>query len=216
MLHERELWTPTGVPTRERTTSSTGSSYGRMATPGARFIARLATSGTGGMADTRIDIASYLVTSDGTGQFGSPVRQSFEEETSADYLGRIRDVFGISVSQLAREFGVSRPTVYNWLYGGRPKPEHHSMLCDLAGAADVLVEAGIRPSGSLLKRKVRRGLNLFETARAGCGARDAASDLVRVLRQEADQRKRMADRLAGRKSANVAAEFEFPAENDAT
>lgn len=135
--------------------------------------------------------------------------------TPAEDLKRIREILSPAVSDLANTFSVSRQAVYNWLNEEQPKPEHVAKLRNLAQAADLVAEAGIPITGALLKRKVIQGRNLFELARDGGSVRDAAQLLVQIVRREAEQRERMAARLAGRKTSLRSAESDFPAENDA-
>ena len=134
--------------------------------------------------------------------------------TPAEDLERIREVFSPAVSDLANTFGVSRQTVYNWLNGDQPKPEHMAKLRELAQAADLIAEAGVQVTGALLKRKIVEGKNLFELASAGGSPRDGAQVLLHVVRREVEQRERMAARFAGRKTSLPSAESDFPAEND--
>lgn len=132
----------------------------------------------------------------------------------AEDLERIREVFSPAVSDLANAFGVSRQTIYNWLNGEQPKPEHIAKLMGLAQAADLVSEAGLQITGALLKRQIIGGKNLFEIVCAGGSARDAAQIFLRIMRREAAQRERMTARFTGRTTSFRSAESDFPAEND--
>jgi len=137
-----------------------------------------------------------------------------ENRSAAENIERVREVLSPNISSLAKIFGVSRQAVYNWLNGEQPKEKHLAMLRDLAQAADMLVEAGIRVNGALLKRQIIAGKSLFEVARDGGSTFDAAQQLVRVVKREAIQREQMAGRFAGRKAAAGSVESHLPAEND--
>lgn len=144
----------------------------------------------------------------------APVIEVVSARTPAENLERVRAVLSPAVTELANLFSVSRQTVYNWLNGDQLRPDHITKLQDIAHAADIVAEAGIPVTGALLKRKVIEGKNLFEVARDGGSARDAAQLLVQIVRREAGQREMMAARFAGRKSTLRSADSDFPAEND--
>lgn len=132
----------------------------------------------------------------------------------AEDLVQVRKVLSPAISDLANALAVSRQAVYNWLNGEQPKHEHLIKLRDLAQAADVVAEAGIRVTGALLKRKVVDGKNLFEVAQTGGSIRDAAQLLVQIVRRETEQRERMIARFATRTSSSRSVESDFPAAND--
>jgi len=136
------------------------------------------------------------------------------ETTPAEKLQRIRDILSPGVSTLATIFGVSRQTVYNWLSGEQPRPEHLARLKDLTRAADVLAESGIPITGFLLKRPIAQGKHLFEVSQSGGSAEDAARRLVQTVRYETEQRQRFTARFAGRRLSSPPPEADFPAEND--
>lgn len=137
-----------------------------------------------------------------------------ETATPAQDLQRIRDILTPGMSTLANIFGVSRQTIYNWLNGEQPRGEHIVRLRDLAEAAEIFAEADIPITGDLLKRPVLEGKNLFEVARTGASAKNAARLIVQIVRLEAGQRARMAERFAGRRISSRSVESDFPAEND--
>lgn len=146
--------------------------------------------------------------------WGIPVVESLPSRTAAEDIERIREVLSPSVSELAGVFHVSRQTLYNWLNGESPSPERMARVQEVAQAADLIAESGVRVTGALMKRKVREGRSVLETAREGGSVYEAAQMLVQIARHEAEQRQRMSARLAGRQTASRSVESEFPAEND--
>ena len=123
--------------------------------------------------------------------------------TPVDDLSRIRAVLKPTVTELAELFGVSRQAVYGWQEGAEPTIAHASKLEDLAKAADILVYEGVTGSSSALRRKLAGGKTLFDVVREGGLAQDAARSLVQMLRRELEQRKKLDERLAGRKRQTI-------------
>ena len=129
-------------------------------------------------------------------------------------MEQIRKVLSPAMSDLAKSFNVSRQTIYNWLNGEQPTPEHTARLRDLALVADIFAEAGVPVNSVLLKRKVIKGKNLFEIIREGGSIRDAAQLLLQIVRSETSQRERLTARFAGRKISQPFADSDIMAAND--
>ena len=134
--------------------------------------------------------------------------------TSAEDMAQIRKVLAPAMSDLAKSFTVSRQTIYNWLNGEQPTPEHTARLRDLALVADLFAEAGVPVNSVLLKRKVIEGKNLLEVIPEGGSARDAAQLLLQIVRSETSQRERLAARFAGRRVSQPSADSDIMAAND--
>ncbi len=140
--------------------------------------------------------------------------QSTPVRTFVENLERIRLVFAPAVSDLAKSFNVSRQTIYNWLNGEQPTIEHTAKLKDLALAADIFSESGIKVSGILLKRKITDGKNMFEVVQSGGSAADAAQLLIQIIKRESEQKERLAARYAGRTAPLSSADSDLMAAND--
>lgn len=133
----------------------------------------------------------------------------------AEDLGRVREVFSPAMSDLAKALDVSRQAVYNWVREEQqPKPEHIAKLRDFAQAADTVADAGVTVTGTLLKRKLMDGKNLFEVGQSGGSIREVAHLLIQLVQHETEQRERMAARFAERGRGSRSEESDFPAEND--
>lgn len=182
-----------------------------------------------------IVLAASLLVSTGTGAFthninrlqlqhsnassiSNPVKiyavEIISERTPTENMERIRDILSPAISDLAKSFNVSRQTIYNWLNGEHPTPEHTARLKDLALAADMFNEARVKANGTLLKRKVIDGKSLFEIVRDGGSARDAAQLLLQIVRLETSQRERLTVRFAGRKISQYSADSDIMAADD--
>jgi transcriptional regulator with XRE-family HTH domain len=140
-----------------------------------------------------------------TGEPASSVSQELEH---------IRQFLPFSVSDLATLFGVSRQTIYNWVNGEQPKPEHLLKLHDLSSAGDVVAAAGLRIDMAQMKRKLIHGKSLLQTAREGGSIQAAVSVLVEIRKVETEQRARLTERFKNRQPGVRSVEAEFPAEND--
>ena len=76
--------------------------------------------------------------------------------TAAAGLKQARVLFGVSVSDLAALFGVTRQTIYDWLGGEQqPREGHQARMAALLGAAGRLEAAGFRASRRALKQPLR-------------------------------------------------------------
>jgi transcriptional regulator with XRE-family HTH domain len=165
---------------------------------------------TGGVSDSRVQLrrlqpASYLHDA------VLPAVETEAVRTPLEDLLRIREVLSPAISDLAITFGVTRQSVYNWLNGEPVADPNAAKLRDVAQAADFLAHEGVTVNSTLLKRKFSSGRTLLQVAQGGESARDAAAELVRILRREADQRARIAARFAARAKTPATADFDLPA-----
>ena len=78
---------------------------------------------------------------------------ALERERSHDQLGRTLAVWGLSQSEAARLFGVSRQAVSKWLASGVPT-DRVGAVADLAAATDLLIRYAKRDR---IPAVVRRG-----------------------------------------------------------
>jgi transcriptional regulator with XRE-family HTH domain len=72
--------------------------------------------------------------------------------STVETLDRLRQIFRLSVSDLAAACQVSRQTVYKWIGGEPSRVENRNRLDDLYGAAELFASRGIMGSAILLKR----------------------------------------------------------------
>jgi len=125
------------------------------------------------------------------------------KSAAARDIAHIRQVTKISVSELARVFGVSRQAVHEWMKGGAPSQKNAERLSDLARAADVLLDSGIEITPQMLRRKISGGLSLLESVKEKGNVLELAGKLVDTLARESQQRERLASRLAGRQKPTL-------------
>lgn len=125
---------------------------------------------------------------------------SFDETSSpAVYgVGAIVEALNCHTSYIAALMGVSRQAIYNWQGGEEPSAENLAKLRDLSRAVDVFSAATLKPGSRALSRPLIDGYSFIELVGSGRPAADMARRLVEVLAQEALQRDRLGERLAGR------------------
>lgn len=134
---------------------------------------------------------------------------------SVDSIAHIRQVMKISVSELARVFGVSRQAVHDWIKGGALSSRNAQRLSDLAQVADVLIKSGCEVEPQMLRRKINGGQSLLEAVQDDGKVIELAHKLVDTLSRESQQRQRLAKRLAGRnKPALASSDFGAPHLNE--
>jgi hypothetical protein len=114
-------------------------------------------------------------------------------------LSHIRAVLKPAITDLAHALNVSRQAVYDWQSGKPIAADNAARLADLARAADLFAAEGLTASAQLLRRPIAPGKRLFDIARDGGSAEDAALKLIQIVRRELHQRQLLAARLAGRK-----------------
>ena len=123
------------------------------------------------------------------------------QETFAPYSNLMKEVkagFGRTISHLPAVFGVSRQTLYNWLNGETPKEQHQSKLVQLAAAARVFSEAGIKPTALSLERTLAQGKSFVELIEQGADGKETAERLVRIEKRGTVARSKLDALLGGR------------------
>ncbi len=120
------------------------------------------------------------------------------QSKSARDILHIRQVMKVSVTELARIFGVSRQAVHDWLNGGLLSNRNAEQLSLLAKVADVFVEYDVDISPQTLRRNVGAGKSLLDTFKEGGNIIQEARLLASTLTREAKQRQRMSERLSNR------------------
>lgn len=126
-------------------------------------------------------------------------------ESARDII-HIRDATKISISELARVFGVSRQAVHEWIKGSALSPQNAQRLSELAQATDILLQSEIEISPQIFRRKIADGPSLFDALKEDSNVVDLARTLSATLVRESEQRKRLAARFSGRSQSSKSAE----------
>lgn len=190
-------------------------STGALSNLGPRCIlaVSLLNASTGVLAD---DISLLLQNQKNDSIISSPlyIIRPKSSRTAFEDLDQIRKVLSPVTTDLARSLNVSRQTIYNWQNGEQPTSDHTIKLKDLACAADIFSEAGIKVDQALLRRKVIKGKNFFDNVQEGGSAQDFAQMLLRIVRNESEQRARLTARFANRKIPQSSPDFDIMPDND--
>lgn len=103
----------------------------------------------------------------------------------AQHLSNIRAVMSPSMSELAKDLGITRQALYKWLSGeNQPDPGNEvsaMIITNLSKIADVFSNAGISDAKFLVKMKAFNGLSLMDLVKNNSDWHQA----VRVLIDEA-------------------------------
>jgi len=158
--------------------------------------------GTGGLADRSYMYASkrqergYRISL----HENPPQELRVFDRTTAEDLGRIRTTLKPAVTELAALFNVSRQTIYDWQAGQPTSQRNTEVLAEMAKAADLFSREGVEPPANLLRRKTKGGRTLSEEIAAGASPYGLLASSMKALKREAEQRKVLSARFAGRKA----------------
>lgn len=141
-------------------------------------------------------------------------RQTVEAAPYAKLMELVKAGFGRTMSRLPEVFGVSRQTLYNWLGGETPKPAYQDRLRQLAEAAQVFADLGVKPTTLMLDRTVVRGKSFLQLLASGAEGKDTAKKLIRIVQRGNDSRTKLDNLLAGRNVKLTAFDLGAPALNE--
>ncbi len=166
--------------------------------------------GTGGIAQISFLLQPYGYCPCRIFESGAPDQQN----PFSKLMQEIRGGFGRTMSYLPPIFGVSRQTLYNWLDGEIPKAQHQEKLRQLAKAANMFFEFGLKPTGLMLNRTIGNGKTFLELVASGADGEDSAKKLIYIAKQGADSRKKLDELLFGRKGKLEASDIGSPLFNE--
>jgi hypothetical protein len=128
----------------------------------------------------------------------TPTASTDLSQRHVNLMLEIQGGFDRTFSRLPAVFGVSRQTLYNWRSGETPKAQHEAKLIQLAAAARVFSEAGLKPTPSMLDRTVADGKSFLTLLSMGADGTDTAETLVRIVQRGLAARARL-DKALGDK-----------------
>lgn len=137
--------------------------------------------------------------------------QAVDDAPYAKLMGQVKAGFGRTMSRLPEVFGVSRQTLYNWLEGETPKAVHQERLRQLAEAAKVFADLGIKPTTPMLDRTVAHGKSFLQLMAAGANGQETAKKLIRIVQRGAGPRTKLDALLEGRRAKLSASDIGAPA-----
>lgn len=107
----------------------------------------------------------------------------------SDHISRIRQVFGLTMSDVAVVFGVTRPTAYAWLHGAEPRQEMIDKMWTLSSWADDFERMGLYQLGGYLHRPLFEGKTLYSLLSSGSQLDEALVKVCEVSKSDAEKRK---------------------------
>lgn len=162
--------------------------------------------GTGGMA-----LKAFVLQAYGYRPFKVIEASTVEEQAPfAKLMQQVKAGFGRTMSRLPEVFGVSRQTLYNWLEGETPKEQHQERLRQLAQAATMFAELGVKPTAVMLDRTVAQGKTFLQLMADGADGKETAKKLIRIVQRGGESRAKLDALLAGRKAKLEATDVGAP------
>ncbi|MCG7368200.1 XRE family transcriptional regulator [Pantoea sp. ACRSH] len=131
-------------------------------------------------------------------RYGDTGANDVEVRTIAQHLENIRNVINPSMSELARDLGVTRQALYKWV-SGEFLPEdkkNEQYILTLSRISDEFVKANVTDAKNLSKIKAFNGLTILDIVKNGGDWLEAVSTLI----DESKARKSEADQVIGRET----------------
>jgi hypothetical protein len=121
-----------------------------------------------------------------------------EAISAAQDVAFIKSVLKVSTAELAKCFGVTRQSLYNWKAGSRIKERNAERVYQLKAAAILLAQEGLAATAHTLRRTLPGGKTLLETIKTGGDGHAAAQSLLTMVRSERSTQRTLAERFSGR------------------
>ncbi len=137
--------------------------------------------------------------------------RTVDEAPYARLMEQVKAGFGRTLSRLPEVFSVSRQTLYNWLDGETPKLVHQERLRQLAEAAQVFADLGVKPTTPMLDRTVSQGKSFIQLMASNADGKETAKKLIRLIQSGNASRTKLEKLLTGRKASLVPADLGAPA-----
>jgi DNA-binding XRE family transcriptional regulator len=105
----------------------------------------------------------------------------------AQHLTSIRETLGLTMSDIAKIFDVTRPTVYSWFGGSNPRPEIRLKICRLSTLSDEFRAAGISRVGIYLRRPIGGNGSLLDLLKSDADLNEAVASIKSTAMQTRDK-----------------------------
>ena len=134
-------------------------------------------------------------------EVSSPLHiSSVDLRSTREHLSNVRATFKFNMTEIAKLFEVTRPTVYNWMSGTEPKSETGKAIARLSRAADSLKNLGVRRIELYVRRPILGDKSLVDMLKLGQPTTEVISTLVALAGKEAAVRE---DAMARRSGPSV-------------
>lgn len=171
--------------------------------------------GTGGDAD-----AHYLINKGNWVHDEAIECRALQDETDAianeapeppRVLAGLRESLGLSITDLARVFDVSRPTIYAWMKGEtEPRPELWPRLREMEQLASRAQRYSLSRAARLVRRPVLDGTSLLERLQAGQEIGEEHLQVLADLSRDEESKRAKPRGGAARPAEDVASEYGRP------
>lgn len=111
-------------------------------------------------------------------------------KTTEEELVLIKKLLGLTTTDIAKLVGVTRPTVYSWLKGNDPKPEHIAKVKFLKEQADKASSVNLLGMKKLVRRPLKSGSSLIELIYKEESIDVALEELKALSQKENENRKK--------------------------
>lgn len=119
---------------------------------------------------------------------GDTENEVVDIRTISDHLNNVRNTLAPSMSELAKDLGITRQALYKWL-SGESQPddmEKASYIIELSRLSDRFNEAGIANAKLMAKMKAFDGLSIIDLIKQGDNWQQSVSILIEEARNLKD------------------------------
>lgn len=114
-------------------------------------------------------------------------------------LENVREATGVSVTELARVFGVSRQAAHKWLRGGSLRARHEERLSSLEKVVSAIERAGVSVGAYTYRRTLAGTPSILEQLGKGTDPEELLAKCLPILEEEARQRRELDELFGGRR-----------------
>lgn len=162
--------------------------------------------GSGGAVTPEAALSRHQWLQDGSIDVTTAVTGEDDAElfSPAERLEQIRQLLGLTVTDLARLMDTSRPTVYAWLNGQEPRPEVHTRLIGLERQAKDIAVYDLPRINKLIRRPLHCGGSLLDRLQKGDPLQPALEELQNLAQREHSRRTRHKGKVIATRSSREA------------
>ncbi len=95
----------------------------------------------------------------------------------AQIVSTIREIFGLTMSEIAEIFGVTRQAAYAWLNGVEPKADVRTRILGLGQHVETLKQAGIVKASQWTRLPQSDGRSLIDLLKSGSDVSEAIASI---------------------------------------
>lgn len=138
-------------------------------------------------------------------------RRGAEGHGSRQRLENIREATGMSVTELAKVFGVSRQAAHKWLRDGSLRARHEERLSSLERVVSAIERAGVSVGAYTYRRTLAGSPSILEQLGKGADPEELLARCLPILEEEAKQRRELDELFGGKRpKPNAATRFGAP------